>query len=181
MKMIQFEQEVIKALGLPSIPKKEWDGKSSFDKGVAVLKMRDEREAYGVCSFDAQEDKSPRIVKVFGIESFVGVGKVFVVPSYMTSEEEVKDMDLDEQSKKKVEQILSEAKELENEGVKSDVPAMEDLPEWIFDEIHGRKEAEAFLRRYNSINKIKGKLPQSEETIKLRLYSIYVEQQKKMK
>lgn len=78
--MIQFEQEVIKALGLPSIPKKEWDGKSSFDKGVAVLNMRDEREAYGVCSFDAQTDKSPRIVKVFGIEPFASVGKVFVVP-----------------------------------------------------------------------------------------------------
>lgn len=179
--MIQFEQEVIKALGLPSIPKKEWDGKSSFDKGVAVLEMRDEREAYGVCSFDAQTDKSPRIVKVFGIEPFVEVGKVFVVPSYMTSEEEVKDMDLDEQSKKKVEQILSEANELENDGVKSDVPAMEDLPEYIFPEIHNKQEAEAWLRRYNSINKIKGKLPQSEETLKLRLYSIFVEQQKKMK
>jgi len=179
--MIQFEQEVIKALGLPSIPKKEWDGKSSFDKGVAVLNMRDEREAYGVCSFDAQTDKSPRIVKVFGIEPFASVGKVFVVPPYMTSEEEVKDMDLDEQSKKKVEQILSEANELENEGVKSDVPAMEDLPEYIFPEIHNKQEAEAWLRRYNSINKIKGKLPQSEETLKLRLYSIFVEQQKKMK
>lgn len=99
----------------------------------------------------------------------------------MTSEEEVKDMDLDEQSKKKVEQILSEANELENEGVKSDVPAMEDLPEYIFPEIHNKQEAEAWLRRYNSINKIKGKLPQSEETLKLRLYSIFVEQQKKMK
>lgn len=179
--MIQFEKEVIKALGLPSIPKKEWDGKSSFDKGVAVLKMRDEREAYGVCSFDSQTDKSPRIVKVFGIEPFTEIAKVLVVPSYMTSEDEVKDMDLDEQSKNKVEQILSEANELENEGVKSDVPAMDDLPEWVFDNIHDRKEAEAFLRRYNSINKIKGKLPQSEETLKLRLYSIYVEQQKKIK
>ena len=179
--MIQFEKEVIKALGLPSIPKKEWDGESSFDKGVAVLKMRDEREAYGVCSFDSNTDKSPRIVKVFGIEPFAEIAKVLVVPSYMTSEEEVKDMDLDEQSKKKVEQILSEANELENEGVKSDVPAMEDLPEYIFPEIHNKQEAEAWLRRYNSINKIKGKLPQSEETIKLRLYSIYNELQNKTK
>lgn len=179
--MIQFEQEVIKALGLPSIPKKEWDGKSSFDKGVAVLKTRDEREAYGVCSFDAQTDKSPRIVKVFGIEPFASVGKVFVVPSYMTSEEEVKDMDLDEQSKKKVEQILSEANELENEGVKSDVPAMEELPEWIFDEIHSKKEAIAWLRNFQSRNKQKGRIPTTDENIKLRLFSIYSELQKKQK
>ena len=179
--MIQFEQEVIKALGLPSIPKKEWDGKSSFDKGVAVLKMRDEREAYGVCSFDAQADKSPRVVRVFGIEPFIGVGKVFVVPSYMTSEEEIKDMDLDEQSKKKVEQILGEAKELENEGVKSDVPSMEDLPEWIFPEIENREQALAWLKNFQSRNKHKGRIPTTDENIKLRLYSIYVEQQKKMK
>ena len=176
--MIQFEQEVIKALGLPSIPKKEWDGKSSFDKGVAVLKMRDEREAYGVCSFDAQADKSPRIVKVFGIEPFVGIGKVFVVPSYMTSEEEIKDMDLDEQSKKKVEQILGEAKELENEGTKEDDELKNPKNEYYFDHITNDEEAKAFIRSYNSRNRIKGKIPSTHDGIIMRLAVIFSDTRK---
>ena len=37
--MIEFEKEVIKYLNIPSIPKKEWDGKSSFSKGVALLEL----------------------------------------------------------------------------------------------------------------------------------------------
>jgi hypothetical protein len=175
-----FEKEVIKHLNLPSIPKKEWDGKSSFDKGVAVLKMRDEREAYGICSFDAQTDKSPRIVKVFRIEPFVDIKKVFVVPAYMTTEEEIKDMDLDEQSKKKVQQVLDEAKEIENEGTKEENP-MENLPEWIFEEIHSKDEAVAWLRNFQSRNKQKGRIPTTDENIKLRLFSIYSELQKKQK
>lgn len=175
-----FEKEVTKHLNLPSIPKKEWDGKSSFDKGVAVLKMRDEREAYGICSFDAQTDKSPRIVKVFGIEPFVDIKKVFVVPAYMTTEEEIKDMDLDEQSKKKVQQVLDEAKEIENEGTKEENP-MEKLPEWIFPEIENKEQAVAWLRNFQSRNKQKGRIPTTDENIKLRLFSIYSELQKKQK
>ena len=124
-----FEKEVIQHLNLPSIPKKEWDGKSSFSKGVALLSLRGEREAYAVASFDADVDKKPNIVKVFGIEPFVGIKKVFVVPTYMTTEDEIKDMDLDEQSKKKVEQVLNEAKDIENDGTEEENP-MENLPEW---------------------------------------------------
>ena len=40
----------------------------------------------------------------------------------MTTEEEINDMDLDEQSKKKVQQVLDEAKEIENEGTKEENP-----------------------------------------------------------
>jgi hypothetical protein len=87
---------------------------------------------------------------------------------------------LDEQSKKKVEQVLKEAREIENEGTNEENP-MENLPEWVFPEIENREQALAWLRRYNSMNKIKGKLPQSDETIKLRLYSIYTEMQNKTK
>jgi len=179
--MIQFEQEVIKALGLPSIPKKEWDGKSSFDKGVAVLKMRDEREAYGVCSFDAQEDKSPRIVKVFGIEPFIGVDKVFVVPSYMTSEEEIKDMDLDEQSKKKVKQVLMEANELENENVSDNDELTKPKNEYYFENITNDEEARAFIQAHNSRNRIKGRIPSTHEGLVMRLAVIYSENIKKQK
>ena len=178
--MIQFEKEVIDYLNLPSIPKREWDGKSSFSKGVALLSLMGECEAYAVASFDADADKTPNIVKVFGIEPFVNIKKVFVVPTYMTTEDEICDMDLDEQSKKKVQQVLDEAKEIENEGTKEENP-MENLPEWIFTEINSKQEAEAWLRNFQSRNKQKGRIPTTEENIKLRLFSIYSELQKKQK
>ena len=179
--MIQFEKEILRYLDLPSIPVKKWDGKTAFKKGIAVLSLKDGREVYGVCSFSPEDgDKKPSVVKVFGIEPFASIGDIFVVPAYMSTEEEIKDMDLDEQSKKKVEQVLKEAREIENEGTNEENP-MENLPEWVFPEIENREQALAWLRRYNSINKIKGKLPQSDETIKLRLYSIYTEMQKKVK
>ena len=178
--MIEFEKDVCKFLGIPSIPKKEHDGKSSFQKGVALLSLRDEREAYAVASFDADVDKKPNIVKVFGIEPFVDIKKVFVVPAYMTTEEEIKDMDLDEQSKKKVQQVLDEAKEIENEGTEEENP-MTTLPEWIFPEISSKDEAVAWLRNFQSRNKQKGRIPTTEENIKLRLFSIYSELQKKQK
>ena len=175
-----FEKEVIQHLNLPSVPKKEWDGKSSFSKGVALLSLRGEREAYAVASFDADVDKKPNIVKVFGIEPFVNIKKVFVVPAYMTTEEEIKDMDLDEQSKKKVQEVLDEAKEIENEGTKDENP-MANLPEWIFPEIHSKDEAIAWLKNFQSRNKQKGRIPTTDENIKLRLFSIYSEMQKKQK
>lgn len=175
-----FEKEVIQHLNLPSIPKREWDGKSSFSKGVALLSLRSEREAYAVASFDADVDKKPNIVKVFGIEPFVNIKKVFVVPAYMTTEEEIKDMDLDEQSKKKVQQVLGEAKEIENEGTKEENP-MEKLPEWIFPEIENKEQAVAWLKNFQSRNKQKGRIPTTDENIKLRLFSIYSELQNKQK
>lgn len=179
--MIQFEKEVLGYLNIPSVPKKEFDGKSAFPKGVAVVETSGGQEAFAIASFNPDNgDKEPKIVKVFGIEPFRKINKVFIVPSYMNTEEEIKDMDLDEQSKKKVQQVLDEAKEMENEGTKDENP-MENLPEWIFPEIENREQALAWLRRYNSVNKVKGKLPQSDETIKLRLYSIYTELQKKQK
>lgn len=182
MEKIQFEKELLAYLNLPSIPLKEWNGDlTSFEKGVAVLELRGERLAYAVCKFDPSNgDKQPRVVKTFGIEPFVKINKVFIVPNYMSNIEDVKDMDLDEQSKKKAEQILKEAQELETEGTKDENP-MENLPEWIFEEIHSKQEAEAWLRNFQSRNKQKGRIPTTDENIKLRLYSIYTELHKKMK
>jgi hypothetical protein len=49
------------------------------------------------------------------------------------------------------------------------------LPEWIFPEIQNIEQAMAYLREYNRMNGIrKGKIPTSEETIKMRLYNIYM-------
>lgn len=172
--MVEYEKEVIAYLNIPSIPKKEWNQLDSFQNGVAIVSLSLGRLAYAVCTFDKETDKEPRIKKVFGIEPFTSIEKVFVVPSYMDND--TSEVDLDAESKKRAEQLAEEAKELENQGTVEE--AIEDankLPEWIFDEIHNKDEAMAFLREYNRINRIKkGKVPTNEETIKLRLYNIYM-------
>ena len=172
--MIEFEKEVIEYLHLPSLPKKEWNQQDSFQDGVAIVSLSLGRMAYAVCTFDKETDKEPRIKKVFGIEPFTSIEKVFVVPSYMDND--TSDADLDAESKKRAEQLAEEAKELENQGTVEE--AIEDankLPEWIFPEIQNIEQAQAYLREYNRINRIKkGKIPTNEETIKLRLYNIYM-------
>ena len=182
MEKIEFEKELLAYLNLPSIPLKEWkEGDMPFEKGVAVVEHYGERLAYAVCKFDPNNgDKQPRVVKTFGTEPFTKIVNVFVVPNYMSNIEDVKDMDLDEQSKKKAEQMLKEAHELETEGTKEENP-MENLPEWIFSEIHSKDEAIAWLRNFQSRNKQKGRIPTTDENIKLRLFSIYSELQKKQK
>jgi hypothetical protein len=174
--MIEFEKEVIAYLNLPSIPRKEWNQIDSFQSGVAVVNMSLGRQAYAVCTFNKDEDKEPRIKKVFGIEPFTGIEKVFVVPSYMDND--TTEVDLDAESKKRAEQLAAEAQELENNGVVDEaVKEADKLPEWIFDEIHNRDEAIAWLKQYNRQNGIKkGKVPTNEETIKMRLYNIYMSQ-----
>lgn len=171
--MVEYEKEVVAYLNLPSLPKKEWNQQDSFKDGVAVVSLSLGRLAYAVCTFDKETDKEPRIKKVFGIEPFTSIEKVFVVPSYMDND--TSDADLDAESKKRAEQLAAEAKELENQGTVDE--AIEDankLPEWIFPEIHNIEEAQAYLREYNRINGIrKGKIPTNEETIKMRLYNIY--------
>lgn len=175
--MILYEKEILDFLNLPAIPKREWDGKSSFKVGVAVVDLQYGGQAYAVATFDAANNARPRIKKVFGIDWFVDIAAIYVVPSYMDNN--VEEMDLDSESKKKAQQILDEAKEIENEGVEEENP-LDKLPEWIFDEIHNREEAEAWLKNWNYRNHIKkGRIPQTEESLKLRLYAIYSELQNK--
>jgi hypothetical protein len=177
--MIEFEKEIIAYLNIPSIPKKEWNGKDSFQYGVAILNLATNRQAYAACSFDKETDSKPRIRKVFCVEPFNGIDKVFVVPSYMDND--TTDADLDSESKKRAEQLAAEAEELENKGtVEEAVENANKLPEWIFDEIHNMSEAQAWLKQYNIRNGIKkGKVPTNEETIKMRLYNIYMSNKKR--
>lgn len=175
--MIQFENEVCKLLGLPSIPLKEWDGKSSFKDGVAVTNLACDYKAYAVCTFDADTDKEPRVKKTFANEPFYGIDKVFVVPSYMDLD--TKKADLDEESKEAAERLANEAAEIEqNAAEDSTMKEMEELSEWVFPEIHNAEEAQAYLRAYNIANKIKGKVPTNAETLKMRLMNIYYSQKK---
>ena len=168
--MIQNEEEILDYLDLPSLPKRAWDGKSSFDKGVAKIGLRSGYEAYAVVTFDSEVDAKPRVIKAFVSEPFVNVGEIYVVPSYMATD--LDDADLDEQSKKKAQEIVMEAKAIENLGVENvEVPTSE----WVFPEIKTKDEAIAWLRAYNTKHRIKGKVPTNPETIKVRLYAIQQE------
>lgn len=170
--MIRHEKEICLYLNLPSIPKKRWDGKSGFKNGVGILNLQYGEQAYAVCRYDEEVDEEPQVIKVFANEPYTTLDKVFVVPNYMDLD--VESADLDEESKKAAERLAEEARELakEDEGMKVVVP---ENP-WVFDEIHDMEEAQAFIRNYNSRNRIKGKIPNKEETIKLRLLAIYQEQ-----
>lgn len=177
--MIYNEKDVLSYLRLPSLPKKSWDGKTSFRNCVAVVRLSDEDCAYAVASFDEEKDDAPRITKVFSQEPFFEVIKVLLVPEYMDVED-IQNADLDDESKKRAKELAEEAKEIENEGVESETD-MSKLPEWIFDHIKNRDEAEAYLKSYRKTNKIKGAIPKTEENLKLALYVIYTEMQNKTK
>ena len=174
--MIKYEKEIIEWLNLPSIPKKKWDGKTGFRDGVAVIKHNMGEESYAVATFDSESDKEPRIKKVFGLEPYFEIGDIFVVPAYMN--EDVESFDLDDESKKAAQRLIEEAHELEMEGVEE---TKVNLPEWVFDNIHNREEAEAFCREYRRQNRIKGALPKTDDTLKAYLYVIYKDAQKRNK
>ena len=173
--MISFEKEVCSYLNIPSLPKKEWDGKSSFKNAVATIKLGGSRLAYAVASYDEAKDDAPRVVKSFMTEPFYGIDKIFVVPSYMDTD--VDNMDLDEQSKKAAEDLKKEADELENQGAYENMEVPEN--EYCFDHIHNDEEAIAFIEAYNRENNIKGAIPKKHESIIARLTVIYAESLKK--
>lgn len=178
--MYRFEQDVLDYLGLPSMPRKKWDGASHFDKGVAVVEDRYGDKYCAACSFvDGRDYDKPVITKVFGIEPFVRIVDIYTVPDYMSVASEVPDMDLDAESKKRAEEILEEAAEMSAEVEAGEADGeLKQLPEWIFPEITNKAEAEAWLRRYRSVNHIRGRIPTDEEAIKLSLYSIFQDNKK---
>lgn len=177
--MIERENEVCQYLGIPSIPKKKWDGKSSFKRGVGIVTLITGKQAYVVVTFDAEKDPEGycRIIKVFSIEQFnlgnFGIEDVFVVPDYMDTD--VENMDFDEKSKEAAKALVNEALDLEN----SDTAASKvELPEneYYFDNVHSDEEGMAFIKSYNSTNKVRGgKVPTTHEGIIMRLSVIYSE------
>ena len=176
--VIKNEKEVLDYLHIPSIPLKKWNGKTSFKDGVAVIDLLSGSQAYAIATFDEENDANPRIKKTFSPEPFSNVGDIFVVPSYMNTQDDVKEFDMDEESKKAAENILKEAEELENEGVKEDKTEAPEN-EYCFDFIHNDAEAQAYIKSYNSKNRIKGKLPKTHEAIITRLAVIWADEQKK--
>lgn len=173
--MVQFKNEILSYLRLPSIPLKEWDGKSAFKNCVAIVFLSTGYEAYAVVSFDPEKDEKPRVVKVFSNEPFVCVSRVYIVPEYMNVED-VKDADLDEESKKRAEELAKEAKEIEDEGVGEEIKEPEN--EYYFDHIHTDEEAAAFIKSYNKTNKLRAKIPKTHDGLVMRLSVIYSESNK---
>lgn len=171
-----YEKEICEALRLPSIPKKEWDGKSGFRNCVAVVDMLLGEQAYAVASFDPEKDEKPRIVRVFSQEQFADITKVFIVPEYMDVED-IKNADLDEESKKRAEELAKEAKEVENEGVEEEVKMPDN--EYFFDHITNDEEARAYIEAYNKTNKLRARVPKTHEGLVMRLSVIYSETNKK--
>lgn len=174
--MVLFEKEICEFLRLPSIPKKGWNGQTSFKNCVAVVKTLSGFEAYTVASFDAEKDEKPRVVKAFGQEQFGSVEKVYVVPEYMDVDD-IKNTDLDEESKKHAEELAKEAEEIENEGVEEDVKEPEN--EYFFDHITNDEEARAYIEAYNKANKLRARVPKTHEGLIMRLSVIYSETNKK--
>ena len=175
--MILFEKEVCAKLRIPSIPKREWDGKSSFQTGVAVVGLRTNRDAYAIATFDNENDKIPRVTKVFSDEPFGIIRKVFIVPEYMEVED-VDTLDLDETSKANAASLAREAHTIEIEGT-DDEDEYKNLPEWVFDAITNKEEAIAWLAAYRKQNKIRGKMPKNEDTIKSCLLAAYADLKKR--
>ena len=173
---VLFEKEVCDFLALPSMPRKLWDGKSSFEKGIAKVGIGFDRFAYAVCKFDNNKDAKPRVVKVFSSDRFGDIVEIYVVPEYMNTE--LENVDLDEKSTEKAEELLQEARELENATTKEN-EIKEPENEWVFDEIHNKEEAMAWIKSYNQRNKIRGHIPENEETIKMRLLAIRSDLNKK--
>lgn len=168
--MVKYENEVLNYLNLPKVPKKEWNGKDEFKRGVAVIELKNGDEAYAVAGSKSlsPNDVIVRVIKTFSRELFHKVNKVYVVPDYM--DEDVENFDLDEQSKEKARAIIEEAHEQEMIDVEVKETPVEN--EWVFDEIHNRDEAEAYVRAYRKKHRVKGKCPTDAEALKAYLYVI---------
>lgn len=177
--MIENEKEVLEFLGLPSIPKKEWDGHSSFKDAVVVLDLIGGRQAYAVATFDNMKDGAPRIKKVFGSEQFDGYSKLFVVPSYMDTD--VEGMDLDDVSKQRARELVEEVKEMQGEtNVDESVSIMDGTNgDYMYEHIHNDEEAMAYIKSYNKRNRINGKVPTSHDEIIMRMAAIFADETSK--
>ena len=87
---------------------------------------------------------------------------------------DVENMDLDESSKEAAQALVNEALDLENADTASSKVTLPEN-EYYFDNVHSDEEAQAFIKSYNTSNRIKGKIPTTHEGIVMRLSVIYSE------
>lgn len=176
--MIEREKDIVVYLNLPSIPKKEWDGKASFRRGIAVTTLISGAEAYAVATFDAERDKEPRVIKVFTLEPYTDVRIVAIVPDYMNTDG-VGSWDLTPESKKAAEEIINEARELEVDGVQEE---RTDMPEheYLYPHVTNDAEAKAFIKAWNAQHGAKkARIPKTHEDIITKLTAMWLNDNKK--
>ena len=159
-------------LGIPKCPKKKWDNESSFDSGIAIVRRITGSEHCAICTFNSTTDSGVRIIKDFGAEPFVGIVAVYPIPAYM--DDNIEKMDIDDESREAMEDLLREKEEIINKDVEK--PKIEEY-EWGYDFIHNKQEAVAFLKT----KKLKGNLPTKDEVIKAKLRVMYRNEQKNKK
>lgn len=174
--MVDKENEICQYLGIPSIPKKKWDGESGFKRGVGIVNLLTGGKAYVVVTYNPEKDKDCRVIKVFTPEQFnvekFNAENVFIIPEYMDTD--VESMDFDESSKDAARALVNEALDLENSDNASSKVEMPEN-EYFFDNVHNDEEGMAFIKSYNSSNHIRGKVPTTHDAIVMRLSVIYSE------
>lgn len=169
----KFEKEVCKFLNIPSLPKNEWDKKSSFDNGVAIVKRLHGGEELAVCRFNSEADTDVRIIKDFGFEPFTEIISVYPIPSYM--EDNITKMTFnDSTSEEAMKALLLEKNELTS-GKTED--KKEEEYEFGFPFIKDKKEAIAYLKSKNP----KAKISPNIDVIKNKLKVMYHNEQKNKK
>ena len=161
-----YEEEILKYLNIPSIPKVKWDGKV-FKNAVGVIDVKGGRQAYAVFGF-SESANTAYVKKVFGEEPILGIGDIFPVPDYMDIDG-IEKWDLNEESKSAATALVEEAIELENEKQEE----QEITNEWYFDEIHNIEEARAWVANYRKKKRMRGKPIKDEESLKNFLYVLY--------
>ena len=166
----KFEKEVCEYLKAP-MPKKEWDGKTSFDKGVALIRCITGGYNYAACKFNADVDDKPRITKVFSLEPFTEITNIYPIPAYM--DDDILTMDLkDDDSLDAMKGLLAEKQEIINKDI-IEKPIVEN--EWGYDFIHNIQEATAFMKTKQP----KGKISTNAEVLKNKLRVMYFNEQNK--
>lgn len=167
-----YEKEICNYLNIPSIPKKEWDGKKPFKLACGIVSLIGNMQAYAVFGFNEKEGK-PFVKKVFGEERIMHIGEIYPVPDYMDMQS-IENWDVDDESKNAATILANEAMEMEQKKPKE----KEELKEWFFDEIHNIEEARAWVAAYKRRNRIKGSVPKNEDALKNYLYVLYKNQKR---
>jgi len=173
---IKNEKEICEYLKIPSIPKKKWDGKTNYDKGVSIAETTTGEKMYLVTSYK-ETDTRQKVLKVFSVMRFIRILETYVVPDYMSDISDIDDMDLDEKSKENAERLLVEAEIMENDFANEEDEKVKN--EYYFDFITNDEEAKAFIAAYNEKNKIEGRIPKEHNAIVMRLAVIYKDSQNK--
>lgn len=172
MKNILFFNEICEFLQIPSIPKKKWDGKQHFDKGVGVIKHYDGTESYAFVKYpDGNSDVN--VAKVFSEVQFYELKEIYIVPDYMNDISEVDKMDLDDTSKEHAKELLQQASFVDD--LDSDFIADN---EYYFDFIKNDEQAIAFIKAQNKKKRIRSRLPKTHEDIVMRLAVLFNEMKK---